>query len=139
MLINAKVIALSTMVAVGIAAPATMGLVSHYDVRPLAAHTDLAPALDIQMPAPVEEIKAIDIDEVVLVIAPRRHKPAAEAVEEAEIKCSWHQSQTLANSRVRVCDIERSRTLRSDQLLSPGVLPRQLIKRDTPSPSGLID
>ena len=139
MLINAKVIALSTMVAVGIAAPATMGLINHYDVRPLAAHTDLVQEIDVEIPAPVEEIKAVDIDEVVLVIAPRRHRPAAEAIEEAEIKCSWHQSQTLADSKVRVCDIERSRTLRSDQLLSPGVVPRQLIKRDTPSPSGLID
>jgi hypothetical protein len=142
MSVKTSIIALSTMAAIGIATPAAVGLYYQYEVRPLQAHTDLSPDIEIPIPVPVEEeITAVDIDEVVLVLPAQQLRASPEALKEAELKCSWHQSHTLANSKVKVCDIERTQTGRSDQLLEPKDIPRQLIeiKRDAPSPSGMFE
>jgi hypothetical protein len=134
-----KLIALSLMVGAGVAAPAAAWYLNQPDK--LIPMKDALPAhvtLDITVVQP-EAKPGLVFDELVIVAPKRRAHQPTRMDAEPERYCSWHASETLATSRVRICDIQRSPKHQSGTVMTPHVRSVKLAPRDAPSPSGLLD
>ena len=121
-----RVLAVGVMVMVGFVAPAAAWYINEPDARAPIARDVLDEAIDLSA---IERPRRppIRIEAVEVVTPMRRALPAAATNKH----CFWHDSQTLARGKVRICDIERTPNARDHDLdASP---------RDLPSPSGLIE
>lgn len=138
-LAKAKLAAVGLMIGAGVAMPVAAWY-AHAPIHPMTARNALpsAGSMMVRGPQPEPEADVVFIDQAVIA-APRFHAPAVRQSEsKPEMRCVWHQSETLANGAVRVCDIARTAKHRDGSLMSPRPGHTTLAPRDAPSPSGFI-
>lgn len=149
-LVLAKVIAVSALAGVGLAAPAAVWVVNNTpglqaeqltQARAFGAGSELAmrpatPKMTVVMLAPT------------VITASVEQSPAAESGTElgaADVlspekkrTCRDQPSETFAAGEIRVCDVDRTAVERGSGVFGAIIKPTQLAPRDLPSPSGLL-
>jgi hypothetical protein len=154
-LVLAKVLSVSALVGVGVAAPATAWLV-HNPPRLASGDSNQVVSFGgdakrvasfggewkLELPTRAPRTALVMLEPIVIVVPPRTEPAPPGEVDvlrqDGERSCHQQKSETFARGQIRVCDVDRTAVERGIGVFGAIEKPTRIIPRDLPSPSGMF-
>ncbi|MBW2458484.1 MAG: hypothetical protein JRI68_28550 [Deltaproteobacteria bacterium] len=150
-LVLGKVLAITGLVGVGVAAPGAVWLAQNGSELDLGQATQAAPfgggiSPGLQLPTPklaLDLVALVQLDRMVIAVPTAQPQAGGVTVDRSrrggERSCRRQASETFDRGQVRVCDVERTAVERGVGVFGGIDKGTKLVPRDLPSPSGLGD